>query len=68
MIQKKHDLPYRAVHYRRSAGKGRQKLWRTKMIPMILLQSQAEESADAPFEVMYGEVFLVADVGIVEYH
>lgn len=35
---------------------------------IILLQAQAEEGADTPFDVMYGQVLFVTYVGKVEHH
>ena len=34
----------------------------------FVLKPQAEEGADAPFDVMDGKVVLMADVGKVEHH
>ncbi len=31
-------------------------------------QSQSEEGADSPLDIMYGETILMADVGEIEYH
>ncbi len=34
----------------------------------MCLKSKPEEGADVPFGIMYGEAFLVADVGEIIYH